>query len=61
MTRRGSAVLDGVNLNQIKERQKKQKQKQKTTKNSHNTLDFYHTSIRDNDTKFGVGCSTSPR
>ena len=32
MTRRGSAVLDGVNLNQIKERQKKQKQKQKNNK-----------------------------
>lgn len=32
MTRRGSAVLDGVNLNQIKERQKKRKQKQKNNK-----------------------------
>ena len=60
MTRRGSAVLDGVNLNQIKDKKNKNKNK-KTTKNSHNTLDFYHTSIRDNDTKFGVGCSTSPR
>ena len=29
MTRRGSAVLDGVNLNQIKERQKKTKTKTK--------------------------------
>ena len=32
MTRRRSAVLDGVNPNQIKERQKKQKQKQKNNK-----------------------------
>ena len=33
MTRRGSAVLDGVNLNQIKERQKKTKTKKQQKNN----------------------------